>query len=43
MATEIKDKKVKASGKKKPTAYSCQACGRVTPFRGAVCQPKVIR
>jgi hypothetical protein len=23
--------------------YSCKSCGRVTPFRGAVCQPKLIK
>jgi hypothetical protein len=23
--------------------YACKNCGRVTPFRGAVCQPNVIR
>jgi hypothetical protein len=23
--------------------YACKSCGRVTPFKGAVCQPKVIR
>jgi hypothetical protein len=23
--------------------YSCKSCGRVSPFKGAVCQPKEIR
>jgi hypothetical protein len=23
--------------------YSCKSCGRVSPFKGAVCQPKGIR